>query len=82
MSTTTSAGYKRENVTPYATEMKIVRRRLQVPLTQVAEEFGLTRAGIINIMKRNADIVAEAKAKMRQDTIDGIIADAKSGEEY
>ena len=61
---------------PYGTEMQIVRRRMQTSLQETAREFGMSRAGVMNIMKRNKDIVDEAKSRMREDAIRGIIADA------
>ena len=64
--------------TPFGIEMQIVRRRMQTSLQNVASEFGLSRQGVLNIMRRNKDLVEQAKQQLREEAIDGIVRDATS----
>ena len=56
---------------PYATEVQIVRRRLETDVESVMQEFGIARGTLHNIMNRNEDLVREIKAQMRHDAVMG-----------
>ena len=56
---------------PYATELRIVRRRMEATVAEVVEEFGISRVTLHSIMKRNSELVDEIKAQMRKDAVHG-----------
>lgn len=64
---------------PFKTEMQIVKRRLESTIDATAEEFGISRGAVIAVMKRNADIVEDAKRKMREDASDYIAGRSEGG---
>ena len=62
---------------PYAVEMQILRRRMYVSVAEVCEEFGVSSNSVYQIMERNSDLVAKAEEQIRQETLDGIVADSR-----
>lgn len=56
---------------PYATEMKIVRRRMEATVKEVIEEFGISHRTLYSIMDRNADLVEQIKAQLRKEAVHG-----------
>ena len=60
---------------PYAVEMDIIRTRMKKSLLETAEQFGISRQGVRNVMARHKHLVDEAKEKMEREAVEGIIAD-------
>ena len=54
---------------PYATEVQIVRRRMEATVEEVIEEFGISRGTLNNIMNRNKEFIEEIKADLRREAM-------------
>ena len=54
---------------PYGVQMQICRRRMYASPTEIAEEFNLSTGAVFNVLRRNADVVDELEAFLRQKTV-------------
>ena len=52
---------------PFEVEVQIVRRRMETTVDVVAEEFGVSKLTVHNIMKRNPELVEQLKAQIRKE---------------
>ena len=60
---------------PFATELEIVRMRLKSTLQETADEFGISKQAVINVMARQANVVEEVKRQMEVAAIRKIVAE-------
>jgi len=66
---------------PYGVEMQIVRRRMETDVKTVCAEFDVSPQLLNEIMKRNEDLVEEARRLIRQEVLEGIVSDARNPRE-
>ena len=52
---------------PYRRTVEVITYRLQNPLQETADHFGITRQTVINIVKRNPDLVERLKTQIEQE---------------